>query len=55
MTAPTVVFVSPFAQLAGAERFLELMLENMPAPWCGAWCFFRTGRSSLGRAKRATP
>ena len=30
MTAPSVVFVSPFAQLAGAERFLELMLENMP-------------------------
>ena len=29
-TAPTVVFVSPFAQLAGAERFLELMLENIP-------------------------
>ena len=28
--APSVVFVSPFAQLAGAERFLELMLENMP-------------------------
>jgi glycosyltransferase involved in cell wall biosynthesis len=29
-TAPTVVFVSPFAQLAGAERFLQLMLENIP-------------------------
>jgi glycosyltransferase involved in cell wall biosynthesis len=29
-TAPTVVFVSPFAQLAGAERFLELILEHMP-------------------------
>jgi glycosyltransferase involved in cell wall biosynthesis len=28
--APSVVFVSPFAQLAGAERFLELMLANMP-------------------------
>jgi len=27
---PSVVFVSPFAHLAGSERFLELMLANMP-------------------------
>jgi glycosyltransferase involved in cell wall biosynthesis len=27
---PSVVFVSPFAHLAGAERFLELLLANMP-------------------------
>jgi glycosyltransferase involved in cell wall biosynthesis len=27
---PSIVFVSPFAHLAGAERFLELMLANMP-------------------------
>jgi glycosyltransferase involved in cell wall biosynthesis len=27
---PSIVFVSPFAHLAGAERFLELMLANLP-------------------------
>ncbi|HKG09697.1 MAG TPA: glycosyltransferase family 4 protein [Gaiellaceae bacterium] len=52
MTAPTVVFVSPFAQLAGAERFLELMLENMPRALVRRVVFLQDG-PFVARAREA--
>jgi glycosyltransferase involved in cell wall biosynthesis len=52
MTAPSVVFVSPFAQLAGAERFLELMLENMPPSLVRRVVFLQDG-PFVARAREA--
>ncbi|MFL5930690.1 MAG: glycosyltransferase family 4 protein [Gaiellaceae bacterium] len=52
MTAPSVVFVSPFAQLAGAERFLELMLENMPRSLVRRVVFLQDG-PFVARAREA--
>ena len=51
-TAPRVVFVSPFAQLAGAERFLELMLENMPRSLVRRVVFLQDG-PFVARAREA--
>ena len=51
-TAPRVVFVSPFAQLAGAERFLELMLENMPRSLVRRVVFLQEG-PFVARAREA--
>ncbi|HKH30910.1 MAG TPA: glycosyltransferase family 4 protein [Gaiellaceae bacterium] len=51
-TAPSVVFVSPFAQLAGAERFLELMLENMPRSLVRRVVFLQEG-PFVARAREA--
>jgi glycosyltransferase involved in cell wall biosynthesis len=41
--APTVTFVSPFAHLAGAERFLELMLTSLPRSQIRKVVFLKDG------------
>jgi glycosyltransferase involved in cell wall biosynthesis len=49
---PTVLFVSPFAHLAGAERFLEVMLANMPRTQIGGIVFLQDG-PFVARAREA--
>ena len=51
-TGPSVAFVSPFAQLAGAERFLELMLENIPRAQVRRVVFLQDG-PFVARAREA--
>jgi glycosyltransferase involved in cell wall biosynthesis len=49
---PSVVFVSPFAHLAGAERFLELLLANTPRAQIRNVVFLQDG-AFVARARDA--
>jgi glycosyltransferase involved in cell wall biosynthesis len=49
---PAVTFVSPFAHLAGAERFLELMLESLPRSQIRDVVFLQDG-PFVGRVRAA--